>query len=167
MDRNINCDDNNGFTVSFSGSDSALIRGLRSAFLSLLGTQTVPGSLQFGFRNTSRSPYRFLYRGRVLTRAPSKIQSPSRWRGITTAPSNPNLPSGALAPLIPLSLTISRLIILLSSLVLLPPLSNSAPLISFSSAAPIGLGSLDLVSVSARLISCPSTAPTGLNSIPL
>ncbi|GFV60704.1 hypothetical protein TNCV_4180401 [Trichonephila clavipes] len=40
---------------------SVLLRGLRFsiAFLSLIGTQTVPGSPQFGFRRTSRSPYHF------------------------------------------------------------------------------------------------------------
>ncbi|GFU92814.1 uncharacterized protein TNCV_1058961 [Trichonephila clavipes] len=43
----------------FSCSESALIRGLGIAFLSLIGTQTVPGSPQFGFCRTSWSPYRF------------------------------------------------------------------------------------------------------------
>ncbi|PRD27551.1 UNVERIFIED_CONTAM: hypothetical protein NCL1_35043 [Trichonephila clavipes] len=42
-----------------AGSKSTLLRGLSIAFLSLIGTQTVPGSPQFGFRRTSWSPYRF------------------------------------------------------------------------------------------------------------
>ncbi|GFW00582.1 uncharacterized protein TNCV_2283281 [Trichonephila clavipes] len=60
---------------------SALLRGLSIAFLSLIGTQTVPGSPQFGIRCTSRSPYRFLsIAERDITRAPSKIQSLSLGR---------------------------------------------------------------------------------------
>ncbi|GFU13314.1 uncharacterized protein TNCV_3843191 [Trichonephila clavipes] len=84
---------------------------------------------------SSRSPSRFLYRERDLTRTPSKIQSPSRWRGFTTAPSNSQSLSGALVPLvIPLSNHPSHLF-------LLSPLSVSAPLTSCPSATSVGLNS--------------------------
>ncbi|GFT14857.1 hypothetical protein TNCV_3483151 [Trichonephila clavipes] len=54
------------------------------SLLSMIGTQTVPGSPQFGFRSLRGLP-RF-YRGRdnKSTRAPSKIQS-LRGRSFTTA----------------------------------------------------------------------------------
>ncbi|GFW16223.1 hypothetical protein TNCV_4263881 [Trichonephila clavipes] len=51
---------------------------------------------------SSWSPSHF-YSGRDLTRAPSKIQSPSRWRGFTTAPSK-SQSSLSDPPLYPLSL---------------------------------------------------------------
>ncbi|GFT44917.1 hypothetical protein TNCV_1241511, partial [Trichonephila clavipes] len=148
----------------FAGSKSALLRGLKGKLYQCFGrappnrfshvkflrfrlrlnsraSQRFPladrhsdrsGYLQFRFR-ASRSPYRFsLYRGRDLTRAPSN-QSPSRWRSFTTAPSNPNLLSGVLATLFYLSLS--------------NPLPHNHPsVISCSFAAPVGLGSLDLLS---------------------
>ncbi|GFV61774.1 putative RNA-directed DNA polymerase from transposon X-element [Trichonephila clavipes] len=114
--------------------------------LSLIWTWTVPGSLHFIFRSTSWSPYRFsLAEGT----SPVLSQKSNRFlaRGASQPhPQNPNLFWGALAPhFIFLSQTISSFT-LLPSLVLLPPLSDSSPLISCSSAAPVGLGSLDLLS---------------------
>ncbi|GFX40947.1 hypothetical protein TNCV_2216451 [Trichonephila clavipes] len=142
--------------VSFSGSDSALIRGLRSAFLSLIGTQTVPGSLQFGFRSTSRSPYCFL----------SIVEGTSQ--GLPQK-SNRLLAGGA-SQWPPQILILSRAL----SLRLYPSLSNHLPpnhhsVISCSFAAPFGLGSFGLLSFCRSWwsqLSCPSAAPVGLNSIP-
>ncbi|GFW86700.1 uncharacterized protein TNCV_4334841 [Trichonephila clavipes] len=137
----------------FAGSKSALLRGISIAFLSLIGTQKVPGSPQFVFRRTSRSPYRFSSRWRDLTMGPSKIQSSSRALSLPLylSPSNhfsPNHPflisCSSAAPV-----GLSSLVLLFfcrpcrsrlpCSLVLLPPLSVSAPLFSCSSAAPVGL----------------------------
>ncbi|GFV08378.1 hypothetical protein TNCV_328121 [Trichonephila clavipes] len=112
------------------------------AFLSLIGTQTVPGSPQFEFRSTSRSPHRFA----LSLKGPHKgsLKNPVfRWRSFTTALENPIFffSQALLLPLYPLFHTILHLIFLLGSLVLLSPLSVTAPLFSCSSAASVGLNS--------------------------
>ncbi|GFV24493.1 hypothetical protein TNCV_4524261, partial [Trichonephila clavipes] len=120
---------------------------LRS-FLSLIGTQTVPGYLQFRFRSTSRSPYRFL--SIVEGTLQGRPQKSNRLLAGGASQRHPQIPiffrAFSLRFLSFSLLTLSRIIILLSSLVLLPPLSVSAPLISCPSAAPVGLNSLDLLS---------------------
>ncbi|GFY13930.1 uncharacterized protein TNCV_1295911 [Trichonephila clavipes] len=100
----------------FAGSKSALLRGLSIAFLSLIGTQIVPGSPQFGFRRTSRSPYRFSFIAEGNSqRLPQKSSLFS---------------SDSLAPLI--------------SSFSYHPSPNHPSVISCSSAAPVGLSPLDL-----------------------
>ncbi|GFX75241.1 hypothetical protein TNCV_3954921 [Trichonephila clavipes] len=93
------------FTGPTCNPKSALLRGLSIAFLSLIGTQTVPGSLQFGFRAVLRClPYRFALSLKGPHKGSSKIQS-LRWRSFTTAlPKIQSSLSGALAPLYPFSL---------------------------------------------------------------
>ncbi|GFW00560.1 hypothetical protein TNCV_693991 [Trichonephila clavipes] len=99
----------------FSCSESVLIRGLSITFILLIGTQTVPGSPQFRFRLPSRSPYHF---------TPS-LKGPRKDSLL-----NPVFSFWVLSlPLYPLSHTIHLQIILLCSLVPMPSMSVSAPLI--------------------------------------
>ncbi|GFT55680.1 uncharacterized protein TNCV_1785791 [Trichonephila clavipes] len=106
--------------VKFSSSESALIRGFSIAFLSLIGTQTVPESPQFGFRCTSQSPYRF---SSIAEGTSQRLPRKSSLKSIFSL-------GRSLSPYMYLSLTSCRLIILLLSLVLMLPLSVSAHLIS-------------------------------------
>ncbi|GFY00452.1 hypothetical protein TNCV_1664911 [Trichonephila clavipes] len=55
---------------------SALIRGFSIAFLSLIGTQTVPRSPQFGIHRTERTQYRFFLLAGGTSNGSLKIQSP-------------------------------------------------------------------------------------------
>ncbi|GFU78698.1 hypothetical protein TNCV_2303091 [Trichonephila clavipes] len=113
------------------------------SLLLLIGTQTVPGSPQFVFRSLRGLPLVSIEEG-----APSKIQSPSRWRGFTTAFSkSPSSLSDPLAPLIStLSHPIHRLIILLIFCPFAAPVGFGS-LCLFFFCRPVGLNSFDLLSL--------------------
>ncbi|GFS99940.1 hypothetical protein TNCV_4196261 [Trichonephila clavipes] len=117
---------------AFSGSDSTLIRGLRSAFLSLIRTQAAPGSLQFECRSTSWSPYHFLSIAEGTSEGlPQKSNRLLAGGASPRCPQIPNLPLGR-----------SRSTFYRSLSNHVPP--NHPSVISCSLAAPVGLGSLDL-----------------------
>ncbi|GFU02673.1 hypothetical protein TNCV_535031 [Trichonephila clavipes] len=114
-----------------AGSKSTLYCVPSLVFLTLIGTQTVPRSPQFGFHSTSCSPYRFP----LSLKGPHKgsLKNPVfRCRSFTTALSK--IPSFLLGPLAPLICSLSYY-----------PSPNPPPGISCSFAAPVGLDTLGLL----------------------